>query len=243
MTSALPFALDPGDVLEPEPRVVLDDGVAFGVVDRATVPPPVLTVAWLQEPLGVTLEEVVAEELPRLLTQPEVVLIDQEPVTVAGRDALRTFTVHRGSDGLPAGERGLVGLAPQEVPVALAAAVDLGPRPVPDGPPMRLASGAMAVLIGRHQAHGHGLPAGQATALQRRLDAGVRHWSVRLHARAGALRRNLEVLDGDRGIWRVRPATDGTIELAPTTSTTVLRELVALCAAPYANRSREPRRG
>jgi hypothetical protein len=101
----------------------------------------------------------------------------------------------------------------------------------------------MAVLIGRRQAHGHGLPAGQATALQRRLDAGVRHWSVRLHAHAGALRRNLEVLDGDRGIWRVRPATDGTIELAPTTSTTVLRELVALCAAPYANRSREPRRG
>lgn len=139
--------------------------------------------------------------------------------------------------GAQDGERGLVGLAPQEVPVALAAAVGLGPRPVPDGPPVRLASGAMAVLIGRRQAHGHGLPAAQATALQRRLDAGVRHWSVRLHAHAGALRRNVEVVDGDGGIWRVRPATDGTVELAPTTSTGALRALVALCTSGRLSRT------
>lgn len=102
MTSALPFVLDPGEVLEPEPRVVLEDGVVFGVRDRAAAVAPVLTVAWLQEPLGVTLEEVVAEELPRLLSPPEVVLIDQEPVAVDGREAVRTFTLHRGPDGLPA---------------------------------------------------------------------------------------------------------------------------------------------
>jgi hypothetical protein len=103
MTSALPFVLDAGEVLEPEPRVVLEDGVVFGVLDRAAaVPPPVLTVAWLEEPLGVTLEEVVAEELPRLLTEPEAVLIDQEPTSVDGREAVRTFTLHRGPDGLPA---------------------------------------------------------------------------------------------------------------------------------------------
>jgi hypothetical protein len=42
-------------------------------------------------------------------------------------------------------------------------------------------------------------------------------------------RRNLEVLEGpDAGIWRVRPACD-VVELAPTSSTAVLRELVALC--------------
>lgn len=134
--------------------------------------------------------------------------------------------------GIEDGQRAVVGLAPQEVPLALTAAVDLGPRPPPGGPTVRLAPAAMAVLIAYRQGHGHGLAAADATALQRRLDRGVRHWSVRLDARAGALRRNLEVVEGDGGIWRVRPAAGGTVELAPTTSTAVLRALVALCAPP-----------
>ena len=65
-----------------------------------------------------------------------------------------------------------------------------------------------------------------ATGLQRRLEAGVRHWTVRFEA--GAWRRNLEVLEGEGGIWRVRPVGE-LVELAPATSTDVVRELVALC--------------
>jgi hypothetical protein len=117
------------------------------------------------------------------------------------------------------------GFPPDDLPVAVIGTLDLGPRPVPEGPAIRLPPSAMAVLIGRRQAHGHGLPADQAAALQRRLDAGVRHWTVSV--RRDGRRRNVEVLEGDGGIWRVRPAGD-LVELAPTTTTAVVRELVAL---------------
>jgi hypothetical protein len=126
----------------------------------------------------------------------------------------------------PGGRRAILRLAPDHMPVALAVWLDLGPRPVPREPAIRLDPGAMAVLIGRGQAHGHGLEPDVATALQRRLDAGVRHWVLRFEA--GGWRRNLEVLEGDAGIWRVRPAGER-VELAPTTTTAVVRELVALC--------------
>jgi hypothetical protein len=125
------------------------------------------------------------------------------------------------------GRRALLPLAAEQVPLALAVLLELGPRPVPAEPAVRLAPGAMAVLIGRREAHGHGLDHEVATALQRRLESGVRHWTVRVEA--GGWSRNLEVLDGpDAGIWRVRPAGE-LVELAPTSSTAVLRELVALC--------------
>jgi hypothetical protein len=124
------------------------------------------------------------------------------------------------------GRRALLPLAAEQVPLALAVLLELGPRPVPAEPTVRLAPGAMAVLIGRRQAHGHGLDHEIATALQRRLEQGVRHWTVRFEA--GGWRRNLEVLEGDGGIWRVRPAGE-LVELAPTTTTDVVRELVALC--------------
>jgi hypothetical protein len=130
---------------------------------------------------------------------------------------------------LPAGERALLPLAAEEVAVAVVARLALGPRPVPDVPAVRLPPGAMAVLIGRRQTHAHGLPAPVATALARRLDAGVRHWTLRLQK--GARRRNLEVVEGEGGIWRVSPFGDGLVELAPTTTTAVVRELVALLAA------------
>ena len=126
----------------------------------------------------------------------------------------------------PGGRRAVLRLAPDHVPVALAAWLDLGPRPRPVEPAIRLNPGAMSVLIGRGQAHGHGLDPGVATALQRRLEAGVRHWVVRFEA--GGWRRNLEVLEGDGGIWHVRPVAE-LVELAPTTTTAVVRELVALC--------------
>jgi hypothetical protein len=118
------------------------------------------------------------------------------------------------------------GFAPEDLPVAVIATLELGPRPAPDGPPIRLPPSAMAILIGRRQAHGHGLAPEQAAALQRRLDAGVRHWTVRVQR--GGTRRNLEVLEGEGGIWRVRPVAGDLVELAPTTTTSVVRELVAL---------------
>ena len=125
------------------------------------------------------------------------------------------------------GRRALLPLAAEQVPLALAVLLELGPRPVPAEPAVRLAPSAMAVLIGRREAHGHGLGPEVATSLQRRLDGGVRHWTVRVET--DGWRRNLEVLEGpDAGIWRVRPAGD-VVELAPTSSTAVLRELVALC--------------
>ena len=126
----------------------------------------------------------------------------------------------------PQGRRALLAMTTETVPVALVAWLDLGPRPVPAEPAIRLDRGAMAVLIGRGEAHGHGLDPEVATALQRRLDAGVRHWTVRMER--GGWSRNLEVVEGDGGIWRVRPAGE-LVELAPTTTTAVLRELVDLC--------------
>jgi hypothetical protein len=114
----------------------------------------------------------------------------------------------------------------EELPLALLARLGLGPRPHPHEGTVSLPPGAMAILIGRRQAHGHGLPPAQAAALQRRLDAGVRHWSVRRADRSGR-RRNLEVLEGGGGIWHVRPAGD-LVELNPTTTTTVVRAIVAL---------------
>jgi hypothetical protein len=153
--------------------------------------------------------------------------------TVLGDAAICVLMTDRPHD-----RRGLFALASEQAPVALAAWLGLGPRPVPDEPAIRLEPGTMAVLIGRGQAHGHGLDPDLATALQRRLDSGVRHWTVRVEC--PAWRRNLEVLEGDGGIWRVRPA-DGLVELAPTTTTAVVRELVALCeSARRGNRPAAP---
>jgi hypothetical protein len=116
-------------------------------------------------------------------------------------------------------------IATERVPVALAVWIGLGPRPVPDHPAIRLPPGAMAIVIGRGQAHGHDLAPEIATDLQRRLDKGTRHWTIAVQR--GGWRRNLEVVDGDGGIWRVRPVGE-LVELAPTSTTTVVRELIAL---------------
>jgi hypothetical protein len=128
----------------------------------------------------------------------------------------------------PGGKQAVLTLASEQISLALAAWLDLGPRPHPAEPAIRLAPAAMAVLIGCRRTHGHGLDPNVAAALQRRLDAGVRHWTVRVEC--PAWRRNLEVLEGDGGIWRLRPAGE-LVELCPTTTTHVVRELVALCEA------------
>jgi hypothetical protein len=125
----------------------------------------------------------------------------------------------------PDGERALLPAPTAHAMLALVVWLELGPRPVPSHPPLRLAPGALAVLIGRTDAHGHGLDPDVAADVQQRLDAGVRHWALRVEWAEG--RRNLEVVDGPRGIWRVRPAGEQ-VELAPASTTAVVRELIAL---------------
>jgi HNH/ENDO VII superfamily nuclease len=75
-----------------------------------------------------------------------------------------------------------------------------------------------------------------ANDLQERLAAGVRHWTVRFEG--GEWRRNLEVPEGDRGIWRVRPVGE-LVELAPASTTAIVRELIALIGRS-ASRSAAP---
>jgi hypothetical protein len=129
------------------------------------------------------------------------------------------------------GRQALLPTTSAQLPVALVAWLGLDPRPVPGHPPIRLAPGPMAVVIGRAQAHGHDLEPDVANDLQERLDAGVRHWTVRF-ARGG-WRRNLEVLEGAQGIWRIRPEGE-VVELAPTSTTAIVRELIALVATAAA---------
>jgi hypothetical protein len=99
----LPFALDAGDLLEPEPSLTVEDGVAYAVpaaADRRL--PPLLTVAWTDEPPGAELDDVVGEELARTLVGAEdALLVDHEPTVVGGVAAQRTLVVHRAADGLP----------------------------------------------------------------------------------------------------------------------------------------------
>lgn len=97
MSEALPFTLDPGDVVEPAPRLVLQDGAVFACLDAAAALPPLLTVAWLAEPVGATLEGVVTEELARMDDQS--MLVDYEPVVLGGIEAGRTLHVHRDPSG------------------------------------------------------------------------------------------------------------------------------------------------
>ena len=95
--TTLPFALDAGDVLDPEPRAVYEAGVVFGAHDA----PVVLTVAWLDEPPGVRLEDVVREDVSRMLDEPASVLIDHERVVVGDIEAVRTLLLRAGPDGRP----------------------------------------------------------------------------------------------------------------------------------------------
>lgn len=156
--------------------------------------------------------------------------------TVLGDKSLCVLVTERRED-----ERALLPMTTARLPVALVAWLGLSPRPAPEHPAIRLSPGQMAVVIGRGQAHGHELPPEVANDLQERLDAGVRHWTVRF-ARGG-WRRNLEVLEGERGIWRVRPVEGELVELAPTSTTAVVRELIALLLRASAETESEPVRG
>jgi hypothetical protein len=97
----LPFSLEVGGTLTSEPAVVLADGVVFTAAAVDTALPPLLTVAWLDEPAGVTLDAAVDEDLARALDAPGSVLIDRTSATVAGAEAVRTLLLHRTGEGVP----------------------------------------------------------------------------------------------------------------------------------------------
>jgi hypothetical protein len=96
--TALPFALELGEVLDPEPRAVFDEGAVYGSSEA----PAVLAVAWLDEPPGVTLDDVLREDLPRMLSEPGSVLLDRQDVRIGDVDAVRTFVLRQTADGMPA---------------------------------------------------------------------------------------------------------------------------------------------
>ena len=86
-----------------ERRATFDAGAVYvagaGAPAHDRRAPPVLTIAWLDEPAGVTLDEVVAEDLARQLSG--AALLDRELTRIGGVDAVRTFVVRRGPGGLP----------------------------------------------------------------------------------------------------------------------------------------------
>lgn len=104
MSPPLPFNFDTAGVLDSTPRWVGVAGAIYVASQPSADPPPVLSVAWLDEPPDAHLDEVLAEELARL--DPASVLIDYEPVPLNGVRAVRTLTIHReGSGALTASEQ------------------------------------------------------------------------------------------------------------------------------------------
>jgi hypothetical protein len=95
--SELPFALDGGGVLEPQPRTRIEDGVVFGVTGGAHA---VFTVAWLDEAPDARLDDVVEEDLARMLSAPGTLLVDAETTTLGGVEAVRTFVLDVGDGEL-----------------------------------------------------------------------------------------------------------------------------------------------
>jgi hypothetical protein len=95
---SLPFALEPGEWLEREPRAVFEEGAVFGAAagDHDPRVAPVLAVAWLDEPEGVTLEDVAEEDVVRLLSDPSDLLVDHEALRVGEVEAVRTFVMRVG---------------------------------------------------------------------------------------------------------------------------------------------------
>jgi hypothetical protein len=94
----LPFAFDPGEWLERDPRAVFEEGAVFGAATGDHDPRlvPLLAVAWLDEPEGVRLEDVVEEDVLRLLSEPGDLLVDHEQVRIGDAEAVRTFSLHAG---------------------------------------------------------------------------------------------------------------------------------------------------
>jgi hypothetical protein len=111
--------------------------------------------------------------------------------------------------------------------------VGLRPRPrhAADGEIALPAAGLAAVLRDRSVASAPALDDAARTTLQAHLDALAAHWRIELYgpgAGDGPVGWYLEVLDGERGLWTIEDAPDGTVALRPTDATAVLDELAAL---------------
>jgi hypothetical protein len=87
------YSFEAGGLLEP--REEFEDGALFGVAGGE----PLLTVAWAEEGPGTTLDEVVREDLMRILSEPGTLLVDREPGAIGGVECVRTFTLHLAGDG------------------------------------------------------------------------------------------------------------------------------------------------
>lgn len=125
------------------------------------------------------------------------------------------------------------------LPDALARLVELGPRPVPEGPPLRLAPGTLAHLLAAPYDHTpvsdadprHG--PGQDSRARQLLASVKRHWRIeaRTTDQAGpGCARSVEALDTPDGIWRLF-IDGGCVELRPTSATRLWRALTLLPSA------------
>jgi hypothetical protein len=104
VTSRAGFSLDTGHVLTSEPRAGFDAGVVYGVAGPAAWDErlePHVGVAWLEEAPGVTLADAVREDLARLLSRPDAVLLDRQSVALGGLEFVRTFVAEVGPSGVP----------------------------------------------------------------------------------------------------------------------------------------------
>jgi hypothetical protein len=94
-------SFDAAGLLDLEPRLTLADGAVFGPADGAPDHDPelvpLLTVAWRDEAPGATAEA----EIEQALAEAGSVLLDREPVELAGVPAVRSLILHRGPGGRP----------------------------------------------------------------------------------------------------------------------------------------------
>lgn len=129
------------------------------------------------------------------------------------------------------GRAQLVSVPPTMVPAALVRFFGLGPRPRPEGASaVAMAPADLASAIATGQV-GRGVPQGPGRTVLEESLAGVRsHWRATaewLPAPGVPGVRRVEVVDTDAGMWLVVP-DDPTIELWPTTPTTVAVQLCGL---------------
>lgn len=197
---------------------------------RLLIAPPTLDVlvAHAADPVGAALAPGATEELARLQVAGVIrgprahpVLADALAAMVAPRlCTLELSYAGRSMQGwasydasallLPEredadGRRVLLARHPTLLPDVLARLADLGPRPHPEGAPVRYEDGAISGVL-RHW----------------RLAA---RWTLDSGARGGS---DLEVVDTEGGLWLLEPSDDGLPLAWPVTPTFVWRRIVRL---------------
>jgi hypothetical protein len=117
------------------------------------------------------------------------------------------------------------------LPDALARLNDVAPRPRID-PALTIAlePGALATALATRTTAGAALDGDADAVLARTLEGLREHWRIESRwqpAEGSAGVRAVEVVDSDAGMWLVIPS-DPTVELWPTTPTTVFRLIAGL---------------